>query len=408
MPLARFVETRLRRAAEANDSASLIEVASCSVLELCISLFTFHNVDAISRLTRAWFRVRTQLNVYGHLPLYTAQDASRLAQSASFSDGGCDREQQPSFCLCRYVTQPRWRRRHLALLQVAAPTVLHMRTGFADADDAVVSTVAPDPSRTSAWIKASCGTAVPFADGARRVALSDSPGLLRFLSMAHPRHVNVNPRVANMTRRSLRTWGFSSSVTENEMVYAALDDVVLIGLGDKLHIAPQRIACGSWKDCDRERAALNYRGKASTPHFCGSCIGRPKYVRSHAEGFARPAMMRSPCLRHISRGIPECPAYADLFLRDLPVSWMPMRSNPAAALKSRGLLSQAMQAESQSASFQKRTRAGLRNITMELTTPEARIRFELLRQRGLPAQHPCHKPSTTIANCYHDFVAALA
>lgn len=74
-----------------------------------------------------------------------------------------------------------------------------------------------------------------------------------------------------------------------------LDDVVQAGLSSRLFVAPQRCAPRS----------IEFR---KPDQFFGP---RPQY-----SSFWRAAAARSVCLVDVARRVPECPRFADVFIRD--------------------------------------------------------------------------------------------
>ena len=111
-------------------------------------------------------------------------------------------------CLLRYVTQPRNLTRASSLPR--APVVVHMRTGYADADKRLLSAegVPRNSSATELWMWAACGVTMSgLAHGPARVALSDSPGLLRWLSERYGIRSGSAGHLGNVTLT--RTFRFS-------------------------------------------------------------------------------------------------------------------------------------------------------------------------------------------------------
>ena len=71
----------------------------------------------------------------------------------------------PDACLSRYVTEPRFPARPRLADTPAATTAVHLRTGFADAEDAMAAGCA-SAAGTACWVRAACGDD-PFGDGTR-------------------------------------------------------------------------------------------------------------------------------------------------------------------------------------------------------------------------------------------------
>jgi hypothetical protein len=140
-------------------------------------------------------------------------------------------------CFNRYVTDPR-RPNRPALKRLAAtpaPSIaVHLRTGFADADDETIRLVPPDPAASARWVAAACGSSRPFADGQPRFLLSDSPGLVSHLTGTHA-HLSANPRSKRQAPAS-RNW--RAPLASKAATY---DDLVVAGMATELQVAPQRV-----------------------------------------------------------------------------------------------------------------------------------------------------------------------
>lgn len=210
-----------------------------------------------------------------------------------------------STCACRYVTEPRLTRRP-ALARwlgdissgtaAAAPahmTALHLRTGFADVENVLAMGVRSDAAASASFVRAACG-ADPFADGAPRFVMSDSPGVLRHLTGRYA-HVHANAPPANTSTRS---WFTSSAVK-----LAVYDDLVVAGLASALRVAPQmRLPRDRWSQKKRLAALQNFSFDAPPLHF---------------SGFARAVLARSVCIRAVRARVPECARFAQTFPRNL-------------------------------------------------------------------------------------------
>jgi hypothetical protein len=161
--------------------------------------------------------------------------------------------EEESRCACRYVTEPLHKQRPAlarwlyggngsgggvggggvggGAASLARATALHLRTGFADLSSALVALgLRRDAAATARYVAAACGPD-PFADGAPRFVMSDSPGLLRYLSARYP-HVLANELPENTSTRS---W-----FTTNDVKFATYDDLVVAGAAARLQVAPQR------------------------------------------------------------------------------------------------------------------------------------------------------------------------
>ena len=194
---------------------------------------------------------------------------------------GAEAAALPDACLSRYVTEPRFPARPRLADTPAATTAVHLRTGFADAEDAMAAGVRASAAGTARWVRAACGDD-PFGDGAPRLVVSDAPGVARHLA-ARYRHVNASALPVDQPTRS---WW-----TNLEMKFATLDDVVAAGRARALRVAPQRVV--------------------GPPKRLGR--GRPQFSR-----FFRPIAARSMCLAAVDFSVPECPHWEGVFVRDLP------------------------------------------------------------------------------------------
>ena len=108
---------------------------------------------------------------------------------------------------------------------------------------------------------------------------------------------------------------------------------------------------------------------ASCEHF-GS-------ARGHSS-FFMPALARSVCVRRVGIGVPGCPRWDSVFIRDLPAFMAPS----IGALK----------------------RMSKFNASL-LSPPKAfKMRYSTMRD-ALPTTHPCRHAS--LGECYRSFAAAL-
>jgi len=255
-------------------------------------------------------------------------------------------------CVARYVTTP-LRQSRLRALPPIAPTTLHFRTGLADAEDAVLWIVSRVKSHTAAWVRAACG-ADPFADGARRFLLSDSPGLLRHFATSYP-HVQISRDAAPNSSTSTRTWIVSR---DGDARFAALDDIVYAGLSSQLQLAPQRVVC-----------------LRDSRELCSNA--------SQLSSFYRPIAVRSMCVQHVVGSVPECPAFPDVFIRDLPA-----RMDFGARIR------------------RQLVRTGDYNLTYEAPLARSRVKeWVLLKGNQMRPFQPCRNLS--LPACYRYFAEAL-
>jgi len=237
-----FIEGELLRAIEAADDAALVKVT-----------------------VRGWMPMTDVLSyTQAHLP------------------------EEESLCDCRYVTEPLHKQRpalarwlYSGADSLAQATALHLRTGFADISSELMLGLRGDAAATARYVAAACGPD-PFADGALRFAMSDSPGLLRHLRARYP-HVGANEPPENTTTRS---W-----FTSLDVKFAAYDDLVVAGAAARIQIAPQQ--------------RLSQRARHTK-------------MATQYSGFARAVLARSVRLRVVQAQVPECPRYARVFPRDYP------------------------------------------------------------------------------------------
>ena len=288
-------------------------------------------------------------------------------------------------CLARSVTEPA----SDITAQPRKSAAVHLRTGFADADETLAAHIQHDPKAMQRWLDLACDRSVAgslgLLDGSARI-LSDAPALQR-----------LNSNVKVLQTRQTRTWKADSTAKQ-----AAVTDMVMAGLATTLHVAPQRVICNR-----------NVRARVThAPARCDSPVSRPgpspsvrlpspaDYEISAKHGgvfacrcpgaalaadqvssFYRGIGLRSVCLTRITLGLPGCLNFADAFPRDL-CNWM----RPSADLIRRSLATN-------SASV------------MSVHKPKVEARFALLRDRGLSELHPCRHLNAS--QCYRSFLAAL-
>ena len=270
----------------------------------------------------------------------------------------------PTPCLCRYVTEPWVPPAHLT----GAPVAMHMRTGYADLSDAVLSGVRTDLKAQEKWFEASCG-ADPFGgDARRRYLLTDAPGLALALQQRFPERVvsgvsaaEYAGRSIEQTRAATRSWKAPPEV--HRQVY---DDIVVAGWSSELQVATQRTA---------DRNQLRWRNRA---------FGTPQMSR-----FWIAIAARSMCLESCQPRIPHCERYEDVFFRDLPLL-LQLKNVPN--LGKRGW----------NANISKFGR--LPDAIANLQPQMAPMRWKAM-QAEMPEAHPCKGRS--IPYCVESFASAL-
>lgn len=303
-------------------------------------------------------------------------------------------------CLCRYVTQwlsepPELFVPSIARGSVSAPRsvvrrkprmAVHLRTGFADAHDVIVDRVEAEESTAMAWASAACGAAAPGdALGSLhepRLLVSDSPGLLQYFQRRHGARILLstaaNEKVATGPQARLqahtRTWNVPSSVRKQG--YA---DVLHLGFVELLHVAPQARYL-------RPEKRRQCNDKATQRGLNASCSSRAAWdlgVARLTSSFFRPALARSMCLQGVSIGVPSCPNWPHIFVRDLPSLLQP------SAHKLKGL-----------------KRLSHFNSSYVVAPVKRQHSFPTLRN-DLHEQHPC-KHAKSLGECYRSFVAGLS
>lgn len=285
-----------------------------------------------------------------------------------------DAVDETSTCACRYVTEPRltsrpalvrWR---LGGSSGKSPmplhmTALHLRTGFADVENVLAKGIRSDAASTARYVRAACGDD-PFADGAPRFVMSDSPGVLRHLAGRYA-HVHTNTPPANTSTRS---WFTSSDVK-----LAVYDDLVVAGLASSLRVAPQmRLPRDRWSPKKRLAALHNFSFDAPPLHY---------------SGFARAALARSVCIRNVAASVVECARFAQVFPRNLLEG---LTALLAALPRERELQPGSLDA----------ARLSLRS------GPRYAKRLSSLQAQIAP-DHPCRNASTEPKVCVVGMVAAL-
>ena len=237
-----------------------------------------------------------QLKLTGWLPRHDRFPSAPTSDldrcGAEWANPGVERAPLPPPCLCRYVTQPL----KPPTRSFGAPIAMHMRTGFADSSDAVTWSVPADLRATRHWLRAACGDD-PFARSGARYLLTDAPGLAIALTARYP-HVhsgsgvqNYSQRAVGKTRMATRTWKAPPEVTR-----AVYDDVTIAGWSTVLLVAPQR-----------------------TSHKYDFIKRRRAFGRLLISSFWVGIVARSMCLVRCEPLVPECPGFADTFIRDLPM-----------------------------------------------------------------------------------------
>jgi len=258
----------------------------------------------------------------------------------------------PDACLSRYVTEPRFPARPRLADTPAATTAVHLRTGFADAEDAMAAGVRASAAGTARWVRAACGDD-PFGDGAPRLVVTDAPGIARHFAARYPTAVvGASALPPNQTTRS---WWATL-----EMKFATLDDIVAAGRARTLRVAPQRMV--------GRRAKIEGKGKG---------LGRAQF-----SGFYRPIAARSMCLTSVEFSAPECPRWAGVFVRDLP-SYLNVLGLP----------------------HKRDVVAGRLNASALRVRPGAERRFDDYVRAQVAPQCPCRNAS--VVGCYVDWAGAL-
>lgn len=265
-------------------------------------------------------------------------------------------------CYLRYVTQPRFRARILSLPR--APIVMHLRTGYADVDERLQDRIAVNRSATATWMEAACGKA-PFGEPKSRVALSDSPGLLRWLSERHSIKSGEAARLVNFS--FTRTWGqgraYFSRPNRMEPEFAAFDDMVIAGYATELQTAAQGVAFSR-----------------------NTSFGRAV----HGTTFTIPALARSMCIKKAVLGLPDCPHYPNIFMRDFRKAIL-FRDHPPVQCGKREPLCNGVDRW-----------ATIYNKASTRNTAE----YTRLRAISMIEQHPCkHQPA--MATCFLEQVEAM-
>ena len=167
---------------------------------------------------------------------------------------------------------------------------------------------------TATWLRAACGSEGAF-DLSDSHIMSDSPGLLRFI-----RRRQSDTKVAGVQQGSgdgtapTRSWLHKDPAVTRLAREAALDALSVAASSSTLFVAPQHAFID------------DYYCKETLP-TCHCALGTDKFgtVRDpsratrphlHWSSFYRPLLTRSFCIEHVGIGVPECPTYAEVFLRD--------------------------------------------------------------------------------------------
>ena len=321
---------------------------------------------------RGWIPFETSADTFVQAPLQL-----QGAISAALADLDASAHKLPGLspCMCRYVTQPP---PTVNLLAHARPAAFHLRTGFADVEDAVLGAVRPSPRASAAWLQAACGAETPF-DLAQHFVMSDSPGLVRQIGRVPTRKIAPND--------AARSW-----MVSNEVKFSTLDDVVIAGASRRLHVATQHaniidFACWSINPCVCSLVGKNGIGKDP---------GLRRRPAMQWSSFYRPLLTRSMCIERVGMGIPQCPNYAAVFIRDFATRFAPnalavreLRKAQAAAGRGGG----------------ERVLVNTSNANEVLKVAGAKQCLWEMMQPLLAAANPCK--TLTPQQCHHFFLAAL-
>lgn len=270
-------------------------------------------------------------------------------------------------CLCRFVTEPRKEikpTRRLAGYRThrgSTPrTAVHLRTGFADASDALVQAVGADEAHADQLLSAACSGNENdvFTRADHVTVVSDSPGLLRLLRRRHPGRIFGRATAADATRMASRSWLAPIAVK-----HAAMDDVVALGLSTTLYVAPQR------RLTPRPSARLTPDGGLQ------------------ASSFYAAAVMRSMCVQQVGLGVPGCDAFPDVFPRDLLIRLEPaQRGQPTSRQLARPM------------AF---------NVSLVVNSARRQNEWRRIREHALGREHPCKPANVTMGECVRRLVAGL-
>eukprot|EP00966_Prymnesium_polylepis_P154417 3565193-Prymnesium_polylepis.1 len=140
--------------------------------------------------------------------------------------------------------------------------------------------------------------------------MSDSPGLLRFLGQRLNRTLPGARHKYGVTR----SWLHRNRAAADEARERALDALVIAASSSTLYIAPQHafhddLYCKSTSPACECTFGTDRFGSLRDP----SHATRPSLQWS---SFYRPLVTRSFCLSHVGIGVPECPSFGEVFLRD--------------------------------------------------------------------------------------------
>ena len=268
------------------------------------------------------------------------------------------RQEDP--CYFRFVTQPRLRSRVQAL--PAAPVVMHLRTGYADADNRLIKSIPINRSATASWMEAACGTG-PFNGNQARVALSDSPGVLRWLEERHGVKPGSSAALLAGNVTLTRTWGnqnFLRKTWFSTVEFAAFDDLLIAGSATTLYTAPQGYA--------QKRGIV------------------------HGTMFTVPALARSVCVESAALALPDCSLWPGVFVRDFRKA-INFRDRPPKACKAKEAQCNGVSRWSTVYDM-----SGHKD-TLDNT-------YTRLRNHSLIDEHPC-KAEVDVASCYLWQVEAL-
>lgn len=220
---------------------------------------------------------------------------------------------RPNPCFYRYITQPIGSlERELRRFKSPSRVTYHLRTGLADVPDAVVQRTRPRAASTATWVNAAMRGGhlrPPLSSKSASLpslVVSDSPGLLRYLSS--DARFGVITSVINPLANQISTRSWNASLASK--LQAALDLV----LGGQ----------SSWLVPAQQYGAMMHKFRSSS--------------------FTQPMLMRSVCIIRADSTVDFMPHYSDTFIRDLysllgssdsikPINWKVGGSNTSEVMK---------------------------------------------------------------------------
>jgi hypothetical protein len=174
----------------------------------------------------------------------------------------------------------------------------------------------------------------------------------------------------------------------------SLDDAVLASFSSTLYVAPQlsdlrqAFFCSSVLPC---QCTLTHNIGSRDPQLA---------VRTSLQwsSFYRPVVTRSMCLQRVGIGVPGCPSFASVFVRDFVGRF---GLSPAAL---RSLRRQKRDLEEKSTAGRFDLINGS-NVAQMLRPPRPKLCFWKLTQQQLAPEHPCKH--LTLQQCHYSFISAL-